>query len=235
MVLSLLEFGFCVMLMRYPKKCCRFPPNPNALFSLATLSTFSTSAMIDAMKEQARQSRKTCGQMTFILSHAFLIIYLSWAMLPALSSFDPVVPPHERQDDVVQRRPIHHHHQPQYHYHYYPMRISNSWAAYIPTYLALLFLFVPPLYMGLNMKSVPPDDDINWIWDTRSNTNKDSSYQDDNYIPLMEPTTEKCINDDGNSFARDYSLPEIGDVDVRIINLRTRISHLRQYSSRDGI
>ena len=82
--------------------------------------------------------------------------------------------------------------------------------------------------MGLNMKSVPPDDDINWIWDTRSNTKKDSSYQDDNYIPLMEPTTEKCINDDGNSFARDYSLPEICDVDVRTINLRARVSHLRQ-------
>jgi hypothetical protein len=185
-------------------------PNPKERFH-------SSLAMIDAMKEQARQSRRTCGQMTFFLSHAFIIIYLSWALLPALSYFDPIVPPQDRRDDV-QHPPTHHH--SQYQYYNYLIRVSNSWAAYIPTYLALLFLFVPPLYMGLNMKSVPADDDIHWIWDTRSNTSKNSSYQDDNYKTLIEPTTEKFIIEDGHSFAVDYSLPEICDVDVRTINSR---------------
>lgn len=78
--------------------------------------------------------------------------------------------------------------------------------------------------MGLNMKSVPPEDDMDWIWDTRSNTNNNISCHKDN--SKTETTTEKCINDDGYGFTIDYSLPDICDVDVRIIN--SRVSHRRQ-------
>lgn len=75
------------------------------------------------------------------------------------------------------------------------------------------------------MKSVPPDDGIDWIWDTRSNTNNNNknnnSCQDDNSKTLTSiPTIENCIHDDGNGFAIEYSLPEICDVDVRTINSR---------------
>lgn len=48
---------------------------------------------------------------------------------------------------------------------YYPPR---ELAAYVPTYLALLFVYVPMLYMGLNMLSCPGDG----IWDTRANDNE---------------------------------------------------------------
>ena len=161
---------------------------------------------------------KTCGQMTFLLSHAFIIIYLSWALIPALlsSSRDLVVAPQDERDDG---------------HHHYPLRIYNSWAAYIPTYLALLFLFAPPLYMGLNMKSVPPDDGIDWIWDTRSNTINDDNSKtisttaaaaagEGGGVTATATKLEKCNNDNGNSFEIDYSLPEICDVDVRTINAR---------------
>ena len=139
--------------------------------------------------------------MTYLLSHAFIIVYLSWALLPTLLSStsssaaaDLVI---EQRDDK--------------HQHHSPIWISNFWAAYIPTYLALLFLFVPPLYMGLNMKSVPPEDDIDWIWDTRSNTNSNCS--------LQHYETSTTVTD-GNGLTKDYSLPEVCDVDVRMINSR---------------
>lgn len=166
--------------------------------------------MVDAMK----QSRNRCGQMTYLLSHAFIIVYLSWALLPTLLSSTSSA----AADLVIEQRD-------DKHQHHSPIWISNFWAAYIPTYLALLFLFVPPLYMGLNMKSVPPEDDIDWIWDTRSNTNNSNcSRQDyDSLTTLTAATTSTAgnrTNDDGNGLTIEYSLPEICDVDVRMINSR---------------
>jgi len=179
--------------------------------------------MIDAMNEQGRQSRKSCGHMTFLLCHAFIIVYLTWALLPTLlSSYSAFVLESPTQQDDGRHPPIdqqHHHHN-----YYYLLRISNDLAAYIPIYLALLFVCVPPLYMGLNMKSVPPEDDIDWIWDNRSNTCNNGSCHDNN--SKTETTAEKCSNDDGYGFTVDDSLPDICDVDVRIIN--SRVFHRRQ-------
>ena len=99
---------------------------------------------------------------------------------------------------------------------YYPPR---DLAAYIPAYVALLFVFVPILYMGLNMLSCPAVDSIDGIWDTQSNC--------------------KSVNGDVNvrcgSFmdqGASYSVPTICDEDVRSVNLRLRQNIIGSSSKR---
>ncbi len=94
---------------------------------------------------------------------------------------------------------------------YYPPR---ELAAYIPAYLALLFVLAPILYMGLNMLSCPAVDSIDGIWDTKSN-NFQSRIKDVNVrcVPLMD----KGAN---------YSVPTICDEDVRSVNLRLRQNYI---------
>eukprot|EP00985_Skeletonema_marinoi_P004722 scaffold2051_cov139-Skeletonema_marinoi.AAC.6 len=89
---------------------------------------------------------------------------------------------------------------------YYPPR---DLAAYIPAYLALLFVFVPILYMGLNMLSCPAVDSIDNIWDTQSTCNSMNKDVDARCSPVMG----KGVN---------YSVPTICDEDVRSVNLRLR-------------
>ena len=89
---------------------------------------------------------------------------------------------------------------------YYPPR---DLAAYIPAYLALLFVFVPILYMGLNMLSCPAVDSIDNIWDTQSTCNS----MNKDVVSRCSPVMGKGVN---------YSVPTICDEDVRSVNLRLR-------------
>lgn len=102
---------------------------------------------------------------------------------------------------------------------YYPPR---ELAGYIPAYLSLLFVFAPILYMGLNMVTCPKVDDIDGIWDTRSNMcvessacNNDTSRED-----LLRESTQECGNH--NTSNEIDSLPAICDEDVRLVNARIR-------------
>ncbi|KAL9189697.1 hypothetical protein ACHAXT_009372 [Thalassiosira profunda] len=88
-------------------------------------------------------STAACGYVTFLLCNVLLVIYPLWALLP-----------HRIIASIEEKYAIH-----------YPPR---ELALYIPTYLALLFVFVPVLYMGLNMRSSPAADDIDGVWDARA-------------------------------------------------------------------
>jgi len=106
---------------------------------------------------------------------------------------------------------------------YYPPR---ELAGYIPAYLSLLFVFVPILYMGLNMITCPKVDCIDGIWDTRSNAccMEDYSIRNDD---LLGECKKECGNVDNTSNQID-SLPAICDEDVRLVNLRIRQQLKRQ-------
>ena len=87
-------------------------------------------------------------------------------------------------------------------------------AGYIPAYLVLLFVFIPVMYMGLNMMTCPKVDSIDGIWDTRSN---------------------ECDCDKSDFACGDGptdSLPAICDEDVRQVNLRIRQQLRKQNSDR---
>lgn len=88
---------------------------------------------------------------------------------------------------------------------YYPPR---DLAGYFPAYLALLFVFVPILYMGLNMLSCPAVDSIDGIWDTQSNC-----HMNEDVHARCAPFLDKGVN---------YFVPTIFDEDVRSVNLRLR-------------
>lgn len=93
---------------------------------------------------------------------------------------------------------------------YYPPR---ELAAYIPAYLALLFVFVPILYMGLNMLSCPAVDSIDGMWDTQSNCQSMKDDVNARCVPFMD----EGVN---------YSVPTICDEDVRSVNLRLRQNYI---------
>mmetsp|Transcript_9385 Transcript_9385/g.21174 ORF Transcript_9385/g.21174 Transcript_9385/m.21174 type:complete len:163 (+) Transcript_9385:184-672(+) len=153
------------------------------------------------IRRRDHSSTETCGYMTFLLSNIFFIVYFLWALLP---------------DQIIEHIDVHY-------TAYYPPR---ELAGYIPAYLSLLFVFVPILYMGLNMITCPKVDCIDGIWDTRSNAccMEDYSIRNDD---LLGECKKECGNVDNTSNQID-SLPAICDEDVRLVNLRIRQQLKRQ-------
>mmetsp|Transcript_37757 Transcript_37757/g.91001 ORF Transcript_37757/g.91001 Transcript_37757/m.91001 type:complete len:143 (-) Transcript_37757:504-932(-) len=129
------------------------------------------------------RQRQTCGYVTFLLSNSLFFVYFLWALLP-----DHIM---KHIDDNYTT------------YYYYPPR---ELAGYIPAYISLLFVFVPILYMGLNMLTCPKVDSIDGIWDTRSNA-------------CAENENERGNANNSNQID---PLPTICDEDVRSVNLRIR-------------
>ena len=78
---------------------------------------------------------------------------------------------------------------------YHPQR---ELAGYIPAYLGIAFVFVPIMYMGLNVLSSCSDDNNGLVRDSVKSTNECS---EDNNVPIG-------------------SIPEICDMDVRLENVR---------------
>mmetsp|Transcript_14353 Transcript_14353/g.30569 ORF Transcript_14353/g.30569 Transcript_14353/m.30569 type:complete len:159 (+) Transcript_14353:103-579(+) len=144
-----------------------------------------------SVRQRDNSSTESCGYITFFLSNIFIIVYFLWALLPS---------------HIIE-------HINEHYTTYYPPR---ELAGYIPAYLALLFFFVPVLYMGLNMMTCSPLDSIDGIWDTRSNKCANSSI----HRPFEECTNE-CNNNSVDQL-RIGSLPPICDEDIRQVNLRIR-------------
>lgn len=111
---------------------------------------------------------------------------------------------------------------------YYPPR---ELAGHLPAYLSLVFVFVPILYMGLNMTVASPQiDHVDWIWDTVGVTSSEKSgvnINDTNTNNSDNVTEEEDVNGariEGKGLISNntYSVPTICDLDVRLINLRVR-------------
>mmetsp|Transcript_33074 Transcript_33074/g.71484 ORF Transcript_33074/g.71484 Transcript_33074/m.71484 type:complete len:162 (+) Transcript_33074:76-561(+) len=150
-----------------------------------------------SVRRRDNSSTAACGYVTFLLSNAFIILYFLWALLPS---------------HIVENIDEHY-------TTYYPPR---QLAGYIPAYVALIFVFGPILYMGLNMLSCPKDDSIHGIWDTRSNAVFNNNMASSMCADLCsEGSMENECNNFNISNEID-SLPSICDVDVKLINLRIR-------------
>ena len=85
---------------------------------------------------------------------------------------------------------------------YYPQR---ELAGYIPAYLGIAFVFVPIMYMGLNVLSSCSDDN-----------NFDSTCENRLVRDSVKSTTE-CSKDTNVPIG---SIPEICDMDVRLEDVR---------------
>ena len=85
---------------------------------------------------------------------------------------------------------------------YYPQR---ELAGYIPAYLGIAFVFVPIMYMGLNVLSSCSDDN-----------NFDSTYENGLVRDSVKSTNE-CSKYTNVPIG---SIPEICDMDVRLENVR---------------
>mmetsp|Transcript_4012 Transcript_4012/g.7157 ORF Transcript_4012/g.7157 Transcript_4012/m.7157 type:complete len:159 (-) Transcript_4012:460-936(-) len=144
-----------------------------------------------SIRRRDNSSTEACGYVTFLLSNVFFIIYFSWALLPS---------------HVIK-------HIDEHYTAYYPPR---ELAVYIPAYLALLLVFVPILYMGLNMLTCPTVDSIDGIWDTRSTNFGTAS--------MRAESSGECTNecDNNNTANQIASLPAICDEDIKLVNLRIR-------------
>ncbi len=87
---------------------------------------------------------------------------------------------------------------------------------HVPAYLSLLFVFVPVLYMGLNMLSCRGADGIDGMWDTRS----DCVARDDHRLSVEGDAADDDDDDNEDHHLLSESLPAICDEDVRSVNSR---------------
>ena len=89
---------------------------------------------------------------------------------------------------------------------YYPQR---ELAGFIPAYLGIAFVFVPIMYMGMNVLSSSCSDD--------NNNNYYDSSSENGLVRDSIKSTNECRKDTNVPIG---SIPEICDLDVRLENVR---------------
>eukprot|EP00804_Cyclotella_cryptica_P011041 CCRYP_013519-RA/>CCRYP_013519-RA protein AED:0.19 eAED:0.19 QI:704/1/1/1/0.5/0.2/5/1373/189 len=163
-------------------------------------------ASTSQQQQRSGSNIDSCGYVTYFLSNVFAILYFLWAFLP-----DEIVKCIDEQYGT-----------------YYPPR---EIAIFLPSYLVLLFIFVPILYMGMNMLSAPRVDDTNGIWDTHSNecvlaTNDINGQKSDASKRTKTNAAAPwchCTHCDIKSVRvsavdQGHSVPSICDLDVSVVN-----------------